>query len=299
MSLAYVLLAHRHPAQVERLFRRIWHPEDTFVLHFDRRAPAALHALGRRLAAEHGNVVLLRPRAVLWGGAIMSEVQIEGMAAALRRDPAWTHAITITGQDYPLGNRETVLARLAAGRSYLSWFDPLVAPFWKNARERMTRYHLDWPWLHRLLAVPGLGRRLRALLGWRNRLPYVPGYRRTWPDFFHYYGGSNHVILAREHADYLAHQPAALRIRRWLRGAAHANEIVFPSVLLGSPHAADLVNDYLRAIDFPDPTSPNPHTWRLADLPRLHAARQAGALFARKFDQDLDAAVLDALDAAS
>jgi hypothetical protein len=297
MSLAYVLLAHRHPGQVERLFRRLWHPDDTLVLHFDRRAPAALHALGRRLAAEHRNVILLPSRAVLWGGAIMSEVQIEGMAAALRHVPAWTHAITITGQDYPLGNRETVLARLATGRSYLSWFDPLVAPFWKNARERMTRYHLDWPWLHRLLAVPGLGRRLRALLGWRNRLPYVPGYRRAWPDFFHYYGGANHVILARAHADYLAHQPAALRIRHGLRCAAHANEIVFPSVLLGSPYAAELVNDHLRAIEFPDPTSPNPRTWRLADLPRLHAARQAGALFARKFDQDLDAAVLDALDA--
>jgi hypothetical protein len=297
MSVAYILLAHRHPEQVERLFRRIWHADDTFVLHFDRRAPAALHALGRRLAASHANVILQRSRAVLWGGAIMSEVQIAGMDAALRSGRDWTHALTLTGQDYPLRPRATVLARLDPAHSYLSWFDPLVTPLWKNARERLTRYHLHWPWLHRLLSVPGLGRRLRDLFGWRNQLPYLPGYRRSWPDFFHYYGGANHVALTRPHVEYLTGHPAALRLRHWLLPVGHADEIVFASALLNSPFAAALVNDHLRAIEFPDPSSPNPRTWGLADLPRLLAARDAGALFARKFDLAADPAVLDALDA--
>ena len=70
MPLAFLILAHRNPAQVARLFSVLWHREDTFVLHFDRRAPQALHALSRRLADGYPNVHLMPPRAVVWGGPV-------------------------------------------------------------------------------------------------------------------------------------------------------------------------------------------------------------------------------------
>lgn len=297
MPLAYLILAHRNPAQVARLFKALHHPEDTFVLHFDRRAPAELHTLGRELAAAHpANVFMLPSRSILWGGGVMSEVQIEAMGAALEASAAWRHFINLTGQDFPLRSRAAILARLEASpdANYIGWHDPLASGLWKNARERIEHYHLEWPWLHRLLAVPGLGRRLRAVLGWTNRIPYVPGYRRRWPDFFRYYGGANHVVLTREACHHLLKSPHARRIRRWLLPAAHANEIVFPSVLLNSPLAHTVINDHLRAVEFPNPASPNPRTFTSADLPRLLASP---ALYARKFDDKVDAAVLDALQA--
>jgi hypothetical protein len=141
--------------------------------------------------------------------------------------------------------------------------------------------------LHRLLALPGLGRRLRRLCGWQNQLPWVPGWRRRRPDFFHYYGGANHVALNRAAARLVARDPAARRIRRWLRGAAHSDEIVFQSILLNSPLAPTLVNASLREIDFPA-GSPHPRVFTRADLPRLLAN---AALFARKFDEAVDPGV--------
>ncbi|MEO7796943.1 MAG: hypothetical protein ABIY47_04350, partial [Opitutaceae bacterium] len=68
MALAFHILAHKAPRQVERLVRAILRPEHTLVLHFDRRAPDAMHALARQLTAEHPNVILQRPRAVVWSG---------------------------------------------------------------------------------------------------------------------------------------------------------------------------------------------------------------------------------------
>lgn len=293
MSLAFLILAHRQPAQVARLFAALHHPHDAFVLHFDRRAPAALHALGRELAARHPNVVVLPPRAIVWGGPQMAEVQIEAMAAALARHARWTHFLNLTGQDFPLKTRAEMLGRLVPGRSYLGWFDPLDAGPWRNARERLTRLHLAWPWLHRLLALPGAGRWLRRLCGWQNQLPWLPGCRRRWPRFFRYYGGANHVVLARAAAAHLVRDPGALRIRRWLRrGAAHSDEIVFQSALLNSPLAPTLVNDPLREIDFPR-HAPHPCVFTSADLPRLV---RSPALLARKFDPAVDAGVLDALE---
>jgi hypothetical protein len=125
------------------------------------------------------------------------------------------------------------------------------------------------------------------LCGWQNQLPWVPGWRRRRPDFFHYYGGANHVALNRAAARLVARDPAARRIRRWLRGAAHSDEIVFQSILLNSPLAPTLVNASLREIDFPA-GSPHPRVFTRADLPRLLAS---AALFARKFDEAVDPGV--------
>lgn len=295
MSLAFLILAHKNPVQVARLFHAIYHPGDTFVLHFDRRADDSLHDLGRQTTRRHANVHLLPAREIFWGGPDMAEVQIEAMRVALHAGSGWTHFINLTGQDFPLKSREEIIARLdaAPGRSHLSWFDPLQSPaLWRNARERMTRYHLAWPWLHHLLALPGFGRRMRSVFGWQNQLPHLPGYQRRWPNFFHYYGGANHVILARAAVRHLVESPAARRIRRWLHAAGHSDEILFQSVLLNSRLASTLVNETLREIDFP-PHSPHPRVFTSADLPRLLASP---ALFARKFDLETDAGIVSALE---
>src|SRR5450432_3714966 len=105
MALAYHILAYKHPAQVARLIDRIHHPEDLFVLHFDRRSPEGLRALADRLRTTHPNIILQRPRAVLWGGPQIIDVQIEAMDLALRQPHAWTHFINLTGQDFPLRPR--------------------------------------------------------------------------------------------------------------------------------------------------------------------------------------------------
>lgn len=295
MALAYLILAHRNPAQAERLFRALHHSEDTFILHFDRRAPRALHELGLRLSAAHSNVVLLPSRAVLWGGAAMAEIQIAAMQAALTHHPSWTHFVNLTGQDYPLRRRSHIADFFAsnADTNYISWFDPLQTSHWRFARERMEYYHLEWAWLHRLLAIPGLGRRVRALCGWTNQLPRLPLYRRKWPEFFHYYGGSNHVVLNRGACDYINQNPLARRIRTWLRPAAHADEIVFQSVILNSPLAPSVVNHNLRHIEFVKLSDPHPRTLTTNDLPALLAGT---SFYARKFDLDANPAVFDALD---
>lgn len=292
MPLAYLILAHKNPRQVARLFEALHDPADRFVLHFDRRAPAALHSLGRALARAHANVELLPARTILWGGCEMAAVQVAAMAAALRGGGSWHHFVNLTGQDFPLKPRAEIEARLAAApaASYVSWFDPAAVPLWSNTRERLERYYLEWPWLDRLLRLPAAGRRLRRALGWRNRLPHLPLYRRR-PPGFRVYGGANHVVLSRAACLHLATSPDARRILRWLRHAAHANEIVFQSVLLNSPLAPTIVNTHLREIDFP-PHAPHPRTFTGADFERL---ARSDRLYARKFDETVDREVLERL----
>lgn len=292
MSLAFFILAHKNARQVARLFDAIHRPEDVVVLHFDRRASPALHQLGRDLARKHSNVFVLPSRSILWGGYEMAAVQIAAMEKALEVNAGWHHFINLTGQDFPIKPIDALEAHLVAQphANYVSWFDPIFTPLWSNARDRLSRFYLEWPWLERLLRVPGLGRRLRHLLGWRNSLPHLPRYRRTWPDF-RYFGGANHVILSRAGCQYLTSDSEAKRITRWLKHSAHANEIVFQTVMLNSPLASTVINGHLREIDFP-PHTPHPRTFRNADFDHL---LQSSNFFARKFDESVDVAILERL----
>lgn len=295
MAFAYHILAHKGPEQVARLVRVLQHPDDTIVLHFDRRASRELHQLGARLAQQHGNLTVQRPRAVIWGGPAIHEIQIEAMGIALGQPRPWRHFINLTGQDFPLGPRTERLASLAANpaANYLSWFAPLETAHWANARQRIDRWHLHSAGLAWLLGLPGLGRRLRALLGWSNRIPSVPALRRRWPGTLAYRGGSNYGVLSRAACHHLHHSPEALRLRRWLRRAAHPDEIVFQTSLLNSPLAGTVVNDDRREIDFPK-DAPHPRVFTAADWPRLRASPK---LFARKFDAAIDSEILDRLEA--
>jgi hypothetical protein len=292
MSLAYLILAHKNARQTARLFHAVYRPEHIILLHFDRRSDASLHALGQTLASRYPNVVVLPSRSVLWGGYEMAAVQLEAMRLALQRSSDWHHFINLSGQDFPIksANELETFLRENPTANYVSWFDPVFKPLWGNARDRLDHYYLEWPWLNRILWWPWIGRRLRQLFRWEDHLPHIPFYRRAWPDF-RYYGGSNHVVLSHAGCEYLTQAPEARRITTWLKHSAHANEIIFQTVLLNSPLAATVVNTHLRLIEFL-PNSPNPRTFRLEDFETLIQSKK---FFARKFDEAVDSAILDRL----
>jgi len=297
MGLAYCILAHKNPAQLARLLRALAHPGNVCFLHYERRAPRREHEAVARLAREFPNVHLLPPRRIVWGRFSQIRVQLEGLALGLQ-GAGWSHFITLTGQDFPLRPQAEIVRELAAApaASFVSFFDPFQEQIWNNVRERIGRIHLQSAALESLLQVPFLGRRLRRLLGWSDCMPHVPFVQRETPSWFRYMGGSNHVTLSREAAVYLAGDPLARRIIQWLQRSGHPDESIFQSVLCNSPLAATLVNDDRRAILWEHAGAPSPATLTQAHLPWLRAQREAGKLFARKFDTAVDSAVLDALE---
>ena len=294
MGLAYCILAHKNPAQIARLLRAIAHPDNVCVLHYDKRAPRAEHAELERIARESGNVHLLPPRSVLWGRFSVVGAQLEGIKRCLELGDRWSHFITLSGQDFPLKPQAEMVAELEAvrGASFISSFDPFTEPHWKNLAERISRVYIESRLLEEILKIPFLGRHLRWLCGWKDRIPSVPWIKRELPSWFHYMGGSNHVILSRQAAEYILNDPKARRIIQWLKYSEIPDESLFQSVLLNSPLASSVVNDDRRALCWERPGVPSPLTLTRAHLPWLHEAREQGRLFARKFDATVDDEVL-------
>lgn len=298
MGLAYCILAHKNPAQIARLLQAIAHPDNLYVLHYEKRAPRAEHEALARLAEGNPQLHLLASRHISWGRFSQIGTQLKAMEHLLRSDRKWSHFITLSGQDFPLKPQTDMVRELAeaATSSFVSFFDPFVEPYWNNVEDRIGRVHIDMAALEALLKIPFLGRRLRALCGWTNQMPFVPLVRRARPDWFRFIGGSNHVILSRVAAACFSTDPTARRIIQRLRHSGHPDESIFQSVLLNSPLASSVVNDDRRAIRWESHGAPSPLTLTLADLPWLREERSRGKLFARKFDPNVDNEVLAQLE---
>jgi hypothetical protein len=294
MSVTYLVMAHRNPEQVNRLFQAIYDEDDTYIFHFDRRSHRSLHQLGQTLALRYSNVHVLRSRTIVVGGFAATRVQMDAMAAALKMNRRWHHFINLSGQDFPLKPSRELKHKLAESpdQSFIEWFDPLSSTMWQNATARVQRYHVDWVWLDRLLKTRGLGRHLRHLFGWQGKVPRVPLLKRGQHPF-RYFGGSNYTVLSREACHHVVFDPRSIAILRWLKRSMHSDEIFIQTVLMNSPLSNKVINTNLHEIVFPA-HSPHPKTYTLQDLPRLEASPK---FFARKFDAARDPELLDRLTA--
>jgi len=238
-------------------------------VHVDRRTPRGVFDAMRAAAPA---AELVRRHRAPWGGIGHVLGSLEGLRAALRV-PGWTHAVLLTGQDYPIRPRGEIARRLAGAgeRSFMQHFPLPAAGAWEpehGGLDRLERRHLHLR--GRVIALPG-----------RRRLP--AGLRP--------FGGSGYWNLSRAASEHVvAAAPAVLRFFRW---AKFPDELVYQTLLLSSPLAETIESDDLRHIEW-TPGRPNPDVLGPEALPRLRASP---ALFARKFDLDSHPDVLDRIDA--
>jgi hypothetical protein len=296
MAVAFHLLTHRQPDQVAQLLESLWHGDNTYVLHHDRRRPRAEHAAIAGLAARFGkNVIVQKPTAVLWGRFSLYAAQHEGAKLALASNRPWTHWLNVSGQCHPLQSPARIQQILAnAGDvSFVRHFRPLENGDWTNPEGRLTRRYIDSPALEWWVRLRGIGPRLRRLLfGSPHAMPFIPGVRRALPTTFTWYGGDNWVALSRAAAEYLVHSPNAAHIIGALRHSSLPEESIFQSVLMNSPLAPQVRNEHLRCINWL-PGVGSPGIFKDEDFLRLKQAAADGALVARKFDPRIDATVID------
>jgi hypothetical protein len=296
---AYLVTSHTLPDQLLRLVRTIRElsPSAPVLLHHDPRrtrvAEPALRALG--------GVRLIPPEpAVDWARGSQLDMYLRCVRFAVA-EAQFDWLTMLSGQDYPARPLEAVERELAAtdcdGFAEGHLVEP---PSWRRdaGDEFARRYFYAWS----PVPEPGrLGRRVLAaarplvalrdlpsgpVLGRRARTPFGPGLpcRR----------GSDWLTLSRRSAEIV---DRAARERPGLvahfRRSLHPTE-AFPHTVLHADGGLRLSGDVRRYTAW-DPGSPHPRVLRVGDV---EAVLASGTDFARKFDQTVDGAALDAIDAA-
>ena len=282
LHVAYILLAHAAPRQLCRLVSTLDGSHASFLIHVDKRAPDAVYREARRELAGNPRVSFLRRRPSRRATFALVDVPLDALETLRARDDAFDYAVLLSGQDYPIKPQSALLARLAENpdECFLHAFpieDPERSEWPPAAAFRYRSWH------------PGFGNpRWRVPLGRR-----IPGGREP-------FGGSMYWALPRIAVDYIAYvierEP---RLVKFFKHTFAPDEMFFQTILMNSPLRERVTTlsdpdcyglhyiDWHRGLE-------RPETLRRDDVPKLAST---AAFFARKFDMEVDAAILDVIDA--
>ncbi|MDH5333669.1 MAG: beta-1,6-N-acetylglucosaminyltransferase, partial [Thermoleophilia bacterium] len=275
MKLAYVVVVHTGAPQVVRLVRRLASPQSAFVVHVDRRSNGSLRSEIESGTRGVAPVEFVDAHRCYWGGFGMVRAALKGLDALVEGGEPFDYAVLLSGQDYPLRHSQGIERFLAeaGGRSFLNAFPLPRATGW-GARGGLDRIE-DWHLVRR--------RALHLRLPRPRRLPFglAP------------FGGSAWWCLSHEVAAYVQgfarDNPAVVS---FFEHTLHPSELFFQTIVMNSPLAPTVVDDSLRLVKWAAEAR-SPVTLTTADTADLLASP---ALFARKFDARVDAAILDVLD---
>ncbi len=313
----YVVLAHSRPGQLLRLVRvlREESPHCSVVIHWDRDSPlldvAPFRELGKVWFVED-------PVHPEWGGFQVVSALLGSMRTAVA-STQFDWLVLLSGQDYPIVPLDRIEAELAASGAD-SFLDPgRIASGRFTFRWRRTsdtrlgrRYYFGY------LALPAIGqhvpRRLRGALlraafvldahqPFLSLWPMPPpapwrvGVRRCRTPFRADRPcrvGSTWLSLSRRGVERILEEgDDRSPLVRHYRRTIVADESFFQTIVCADPHLK-VVPDNRRFQVWEHSDSPlHPDTLTIANLDEILSC---GKHFARKFDEQLDSAVLNRID---
>ena len=296
MSVCFMIMAHKDPEQFKDLAQTLLDAGGRVVAFIDGKQSLAPYQMKRVEFIE-------KRHKVNWGGYSQTLAMQKLLRRAVIAFPASSHYVFLSGQDYPIKSvREYIDFLHQEGNSNRCWVN-----FYAMAPGTQFFDVLKYPTSYDMRAFLGQGiyDRLNKLVSaYYRRRP-----RTKYPVQF--YRGSTSWVLSRQGAlaviEYLD-SAQGKRVSRFLKYTHVSDEIWCATALLNSP-ARDLAVNwetdgqlkpgerfgenkvYHHYIDW-SPERENPALLTVDDLPAMDAS---GKWFARKFDVDKSAELLEVL----
>ncbi len=269
VSIAYFILVHRFPEQFKRLFKALYHPENHYLIHLDKKTSVEIYDDIRDFLTDFPNTYILKSENVVWGGYSMVQAELNGMSYLLKLNVHWDFFINLSGQDYPLKSQKIIREYLTEnkGSNFIKIDDQLaVRPETMN---RIENHFVET----------------------ENGFSDVTFKRAFLKDVIPYIGGQ-WMILTRESCEFICNSGEAKKFENYYLNTLIADESFFQTVLMNTSFNGVIINDDKRAIIWiPDgDIKLRPKTFTKEDAKFL---LEGDSLFARKFDDRVDNKILD------
>lgn len=277
MLVAYLILAHNKPSQLIRLIEELC-PAPVFV-HFDARASKSDWHEISTYALTNKNVQLTQRERCYWGSFGIVAGTLHLIQALLNSKARFDYAILLSGADYPVLSGAELRAWLVRtpGKEHIESFALDEPNRWDNdsgqyaARNRYRRFHLRF--------------RSRVVSLWRRGK--APGVREL-------FGGSQWWCLTEQCLKYVsafvAGNPHYLS---YFSSSLIPDEAFFQTIISNSKFRGSVSGKDTSFAVWDRPNPPFPAVLTREDFCAIVAS---GKPFARKFDDTVDAEVLDMLD---
>jgi hypothetical protein len=282
---AYLITAHNKKAQLLTLLCLLDDPRNDLYLHIDKKAQGFEEA---ELAAAAPNCrVRFVPRLdARWGSEVFIDAIISLIALASQEEHAFYHLLS--GVDLPLKTQQEIHAFFDAhaGQEFVSFERKTAKP--AVIEGRVGHWHWQNP-VHPFLKK--LDRRLAPVFGSLQTLLRINRVK-TAPILFQ--KGGVWFSITHELARYVVETMP--QYRAYYRASSCADEIWLQTLIANSPFMQrrafpgwdDELAATMRYVDWTGGGA-SPRTLTSADYETLMAS---GMLFARKFDADKDAAII-------
>ena len=270
--IAYLILVHRYPAQFKRLFRAIYHPANYYLVHVDKRSGVGLQTEIQDFLSSFANASLLKSQSILWGGYSMVDAELRGIEELLKISSEWEFFINLSAQDFPLKSQTHIQDFLSRnrGNDFISVANQ--SKLRPDTLSRIENYCIEFA--NRILRIPIKRLYLRGVT------PQI---------------GSQWMILSRKFCEFVCYSPEVERFKRFYRHTFISDEGFFQTVIMNTNYKGIIVNDDKRTIVWvPIGTIKlRPRDFTSKDADFLMASQ---GLFARKFDETVDAGILSILE---
>ena len=272
VTIAYFILVHRFPEQFKRLFKALYHPENHYLIHLDKKASIEIYDDIKDFLTDFPSIFILESENVVWGGYSMVQAELNGMNYLLKLNLEWDFFINLSGQDYPLKSQKIIREYLTKnkGNNFLKIADQLVV-----RPETMNRIEN-----HFTETADGFSEITYKRAYLKDVVPYIGG---QW------------MILTRQCCEFICNSGEAKKFEDYYKNTLIADESFFQTVLMNTSFDGVLINDDKRAIIWiPDgDIKLRPKTFTEDDVKFL---LEGNNLFARKFDDNIDSNIIDNLE---
>lgn len=278
--IAHIIMAHKEPEQLERLIKRLSHPQFDFFIHVDRNTNIEEFSFLERIPC----VTFIENRNPCnWGGYSFVHAITNSIAEVLRKNSQYAFFNLLSAQDYPIKDSNYIYKYYLKhdGFSFVSYDESNNTEWWQKASSRYERFHFT--------DVKIRGKYvLQRLLN--QVLP-----KRKFPLSLNPYGAavSSWWTITSECAayivDFLEHHPELVKFMKYTWGA---DEFLYSTIIMNSEFSDKVINDNLRFIEW-ERDSAHPRILKGSDYDALLRSKK---LFARKFDMKIDSSILDMLD---
>jgi hypothetical protein len=270
--IAYFILVHRLPGLFKRMFHAIYHPDNYYLVHLDKKAGPDIRKVVSRFLADYPNASILESENVVWGGYSMVQAELNGMNCLLSKYPNWDFFINLSGQDFPLQTQKNIRLFLARnrGKNFIK-----IA---KQATERPdTMNRID---NHFTETETGFSQHT-------HKRPFMKGVTS--------YIGGQWMILNRTCCEFICRSNEVKKFEDYYLNTLIPDESFFQTVLMNTSFNGTIINDDKRAIIWiPDgDIKLRPKTFTIEDIDFLMSGSN---LFARKFDIQVDEHIIDLIE---
>lgn len=279
MKMATLITAYKQPYLLERMLKAMQHDSFHFYIHLDKKADFKDFEYLSKLP----NVYFLKNRIdIKWAGYSMIRALLSGMEEILSSGIPYDFINHMSGQCYPIKPASVIYDHLKnkIGKIFLSCY--LNLNDWrKEAAYRYQKYHFPD------ITLRGSDRAasIMSFILPKRRLPlnltlYGSNYGAYW---------TISLSAAKYIVDYMHRHPEA---EKFFSKTWGPDEFLFNTILMNSPHSENVINNNFRYIDWSKGGS-RPTVLTIKDYPYLAAS---DCMIARKFDLDVDSAILDRID---